>query len=247
MSSHHAKPDHGSPKSSIDVGEASNSSTDLQQETKAFLASPEREGRVLDQDEEAADSNRLSSIFRCVLQVVTLLLSISLLFAAYDLYRTAATPRELENDGPCGSDPLTARSRGCLFDPIATAWLPNQCHDFQLTKEFLEAEHWQYWTDSSGERAISLANVYQGLHSVLFVSESYLRHRCVFAWRKIHRAIVNATAVDGYVRDWDGILECEKLFEGNGGGSSGEMLYEVRVKYPTCTEQKPVDGIKDEA
>ncbi|RDA89730.1 hypothetical protein CP533_6853 [Ophiocordyceps camponoti-saundersi (nom. inval.)] len=243
MSSRHAQIDHGSPKSSIDVGEATNNSTDSQQETKAFLASPERGSQLLNQDEEAVDSGRSSNIFRCVLQVITLLLSLGLLFATYDLYRTVKTPPELEPARPCGVDPLTARSKGCLFDPIAMAWLPNQCHDFPLTKEFLEAEHWQYWTDSGGSRAISLANVYQGLHSVLFVNEVYLRHRCVFAWRKFHRAIINDSAVDGYVTDWDGMLECEKVFKGS-GESHGKILYEVKVNYPDCTDQRPVMGTK---
>ncbi|RCI09915.1 hypothetical protein L249_8393 [Ophiocordyceps polyrhachis-furcata BCC 54312] len=231
------KPDHESRKSSIDVGEVNNnnnnnSSTDSQQETKAFLTPPD--------DDDHHHPDRPSNIFRRLLQGVTLLLSLGLSLAAYDLYRTA-TASQLDDAGPCGADPLTARSKACLFDPIAMAWLPDRCHDFELTREFLEAEHWQYWTDSGGGRAISLANVYQGLHSALFVNEAYLRHRCVFAWRKIHRAIINDTAVDGYVTDWDGILECEKLFD-VGSGSHDEMLYEVKVKYPTCTDQKPVEG-----
>ncbi|PHH93027.1 hypothetical protein CDD83_2137 [Cordyceps sp. RAO-2017] len=245
MSFLYAKPkdasDHTSPRSSIDAGEANNSA-EFQQETKAFLAPPER-GEDVDQ-EEAIDPGHRSKIFRCVLQVIILLLSLGLLFAGYDLYRAITASRasaSLESSDqprPCGDDPLTARSKGCLFDPIAMAWLPNECHDFELTKEFLEMEHWQFWAQPVDGQAFSLANVYQGLHSALFVRESYLRHRCVFAWRKIHRAIINTTAIDGYATDWDGIRKCEELFKGSEGDD--KVLHKVNVGYPTCTAQRPV-------
>ena len=202
------------------------------EETKAFLATPCDSG-----GDDQSEHVKGPKSFRCLLQAVVSLLCLGVLFAGYDLYRASTapsvpSPEETLQLRPCGNDAITARSRGCMFDPISIAWLPESCHDFELTKEFLAVERWHFWTRPDTSDAMSLANVMQGQHSTLFVSETYLRHRCVFAWRKLHRAVLNSTAVDAYTTGWDGMMECEELFKV--GRSDGGARYEVTVGYPAC-------------
>ncbi|KAK2589588.1 hypothetical protein QQS21_012738, partial [Conoideocrella luteorostrata] len=177
-----------------------------------------------------------SGIFRRALQAVIVLLVIVALSAAYDLHRVSTgspSSNTASSSGVCGSDPVTARFRGCMFDPISVAWLPQECHDFDLTREFLELEKAQFWTKAeAGEQPISLANLMQGRHSSLFVRKSYLQYRCVFAWRKSHGAVKNETALDGYTTDINELMKCEKLFQDTEGDD--ERLHQVTVRYPTC-------------
>ncbi|KAJ6442619.1 CS-like domain-containingprotein [Purpureocillium lavendulum] len=229
---HKAPVEPSSLRSSLDVGDVH---VEEGEETKAFLGAAEGDGDGSDEDDTQV--HRRSKLFRCLLQAVTSLLCLGVLFASYDLYRAAgssAPVRDETHARPCGNDAITARNRGCMFDPISIAWLPDACHDFDLTKEFLAVERWHYWTRPGTADAMSLANVMQGQHSTLFVSETYLRHRCVFAWKKLHRAVMNATSVDGYTADWDGMMECEELFRD--GRADGGGLHEVTVGYPACRD-----------
>ncbi len=230
VANHKAPIEPSSPRSSLDVGDAT--VEEAMEETKAFLD-------TAGDNEEDGDSehDQGSKLFRCLLQVVASLLCLGVLFAGYDLYRAStapsiASPEQTPQLRHCGNDAITARNRGCMFDPISIAWLPESCHDFELTKEFLAVERWHFWTRPDTSDAMSLANVMQGQHSTLFVSETYLRHRCVFAWRKLHRAVLNSTAVDAYTTGWDGMMECEELFKD--GRTDGGARYEVTVGYPEC-------------
>ncbi|UNI23114.1 hypothetical protein JDV02_008952 [Purpureocillium takamizusanense] len=231
-----------SPRSSLDVGDAA--VEEAMEETVAFLAPPGDGKEGEDGYPKHLDGSKL---FRCLLQVVASLLCLGVLFAGYDLYRASVaasvwSPVENAQVRPCGDSPLTARNRGCMFDPIAMAWLPDACHDFELTKEFLSVQQWHYWKrPDPTSNSISLANVMQGQHSTLFVTERYLRHRCVFAWRKLHRAVLNSTSVDGYATDWDGMMECEGLFKDRRVDDGA--LHEVSVGYPACRVALGIDNV----
>lgn len=174
--------------------------------------------------------------FRRALLIISSVLCVVAALAAYDFYRTFEASQSLNDASflsPCGNDPNTARFKGCLFDPVSIAWLPHDCHDFDLTREFMALEKWQFWTQPSAGHSISLANVMQGRHSSLFVQKTFLQNSCNFAWRKSHRALMNRTAVDGYTVDWHGLLDCEELFKKSGGDE--DILHEVKVRYPSCT------------
>lgn len=219
----------GSSRSSVDVGNAGL----LAQEEKTFPLL-DKHGE-LDRQADAPDRRAPSGVSRKLLQVMTLLLFILALSAAYDLYRVSIgslSPNTASSSGACGSDSVTARFRGCMFDPVSIAWLPQECHDFDLTREFLELEKGQFWTEAGAVGPISLANVMQGRHSSLFVRKSYLRNRCIFAWRKLHRAVKSETALDGYTTERNGLMECETLFQDTEGDEEG--LHQVAVRFPTC-------------
>ncbi|PHH63513.1 hypothetical protein CDD81_5794 [Ophiocordyceps australis] len=219
-----------SPRSSLDVGEAGVSNgSDL--EARAFLQQPQRS----QSHQPPRKPSRASTIFLLLLQTTVSLLSLGVLFAGYDLFRAASTPTPKPATHPCGTEAKTARGLKCMFDPIAVAWLPAECHDFALTGEFMAVQKWHYWAEAEGGETLSLANVMQGQHGVLYVEEEYVRQRCVFAWRKLHGAVVNGTAVDGYTVDWEGLMECEEVFRGRRGDGGRR---EVKVRYPSCTKME---------
>ncbi|KAH8897124.1 hypothetical protein GQ53DRAFT_742973 [Thozetella sp. PMI_491] len=48
----------------------------------------------------------------------------------------AITQDYVDNECDCGTSVLEARSLGCLFNALASAWLPPECRDDKLTPEF---------------------------------------------------------------------------------------------------------------
>jgi len=61
----------------------------------------------------------------------------------------------------CGGTTVAeAISRGCVFTPLALAWLPPHCLDMELSNDFdklgpLPGGEWPYWADRNGTTRIS--------------------------------------------------------------------------------------------
>lgn len=133
---------------------------------------------------------------------------------------------------PCGGDPKSARDALCYFDPVTVAWLPSECHDYELTAEFWKEKERHFYARPGA--LLSLANVMQGQHTTVFVNGEYLRDRCLFAWRKAHRAVLAGTKIDGYSLDWGSLLQCEDyLLRRDESFVTG--LHAVNVSYPSCS------------
>lgn len=186
---------------------------------------------------------RNGRIWRLIIQMLAIILTFAAVFLTLQTIRTIqqrksdVDEKKLEeiDPKPCGTDPSTARFSGCYFDPISFAWLPPDCHDFSLTAEFLKTDHWRFWTDADpNTQSISFADVMQGRHSSLFVTEEYHRQRCVFAWRKLHRAIMNGTKVDSYVVSFDELIMCDDLLMERGKGE--EKRKEAVVGFYSCLD-----------
>ncbi|PHH78508.1 hypothetical protein CDD82_3017 [Ophiocordyceps australis] len=150
-----------SRRCSLDVGEAELSQVS-DPEARAFLHQP----HCSQAQHPPRKPSRSSTIFLLLLQTIVSLLSLGVLFAGYDVFRAASTPVHIAAPHACGTEAKTARDLNCMFDPIAVAWLPVECHDFNLTGEFMALQKWHYWAAAEGGETLSLANVMQGQHGV---------------------------------------------------------------------------------
>jgi hypothetical protein len=112
---------------------------------------------------------------------------------APDVYR----PNTLEpnlNLCDCGSTISEALSRGCIYDSLATAWLPPYCRDDELTAEFDRAGPnidgaWPYFADKNGQIPINKSQIAAlGPTEGLFWStrDWHVAH-CFFYWQKYIR------------------------------------------------------------
>ncbi|QDS71058.1 hypothetical protein FKW77_008669 [Venturia effusa] len=67
---------------------------------------------------------------------------ISAIFAIFALVLLSATTSLVPKSGQsaqsrqCGSTPSEAKAKGCIFDPITYAWLPERCYDHKLADEW---------------------------------------------------------------------------------------------------------------
>jgi hypothetical protein len=87
----------------------------------------------------------------------------------------------------CGGTTVAeAKARGCIFTPLAIAWLPPHCIDMELANEFDNAgpeEGWPYYADLNGtipmtrEEVSMLADVEGG---VFYTTQDWHVSHCVF-------------------------------------------------------------------
>ncbi|KAM4064469.1 hypothetical protein HRG_005162 [Hirsutella rhossiliensis] len=94
----------------------------------------------------------------------------------------------------CGTTIAEALSRDCIYDTMATAWLPPYCRDEELTAEFDRAGPgpegaWSYFADANG--TIPLNKTQMGelgeTGGTFWASRNWHIAHCVFYWQKYWR------------------------------------------------------------
>ena len=109
----------------------------------------------------------------------------------------------------CGNSSSEAISLGCSFDIVSFAWLPARCFDQELVDRFLALHNWTWYLDTEGQQTVDLASVAAGKYDRLYVSQEYHMYHCTYTWRKMHRAILAGSVVDGYISDTHHTAHCE--------------------------------------
>ena len=149
------------------------------------------------------------------------------------------------SEGHCGLSPADARSHGCLFDPTSFSWLAASCFDEDLTRQFLDAEDWNWYLDIELQHKANRTAVLAGEYELLFVDLAYHLQHCTYMWRKLHRAVLSGSVVDGYVGSYNHTMHCGALllgYETVKGPSSESTQVLITTKYPACSRKK--DGMK---
>lgn len=135
---------------------------------------------------------------------------------------------------PCGSDAISARHAGCLFDPLTFAWLPPACYDWNLTSEFLDLQDWEYYRQhpDGSRRQLSLINVMQSTDEVLYVSWEFHRQHCAYLGLKMHRAMLERRPIDGVSMMEATTGVCEDVLRSKREGNDTSVP--GYIKYPSC-------------
>ncbi|TQN67153.1 hypothetical protein CSHISOI_08293 [Colletotrichum shisoi] len=87
----------------------------------------------------------------------------------------------------CGKTAAEARARGCHFDPVSFAWLPEECLDRELADEF-RAVNWTLYADINATRAIS-EEEFSDDRTDTFLTNENRRLHCVYSWMRLHRSM----------------------------------------------------------
>ncbi|KAL4908814.1 hypothetical protein BDW74DRAFT_145369 [Aspergillus multicolor] len=110
-----------------------------------------------------------------------------------DVYRPQTLPTDL-NLCDCGSTIDEAMARKCVYDSLATAWLPPHCRDDALTAEFDRSGpepdgSWPYFADANGTIPIGKAQIAllgDGQRTFWSLRDWHIAH-CLFYWEKFIR------------------------------------------------------------
>ena len=126
----------------------------------------------------------------------------------------------------CGGTTVAdALARGCIFTPLAIAWLPPHCIDQALSDEFDVSGpgpggSWDYFADPQGTATLNrtevglLADRHDG---VFYASQNWHITHCTFTWRKHYRSKTTGVTIERRSNGLDHIGHCEKIFRIRGG------------------------------
>lgn len=137
------------------------------------------------------------------------LLGVAALAVASTLTVTQGLHRGPLSPETCGTSPEEALGRRCHFDVMSFSWLPSRCFDSELSDQFMGSRNWTWYADIDGTIIEPYDSVATGQHDCLFVTQEYHLFHCTYMWRKMHRAVLSATPLDGYIGDYHHTSHCE--------------------------------------
>lgn len=88
----------------------------------------------------------------------------------------------------CGSTAAEALAKGCHFDPVTFAWLPERCLDRELAAELLLNTTWTVHADLEGKVPKSTEQFSRDDAPTYITNGNHVLH-CVYSWRRLHRII----------------------------------------------------------
>ena len=137
---------------------------------------------------------------------------------------------------PCGSTPEEAMAKGCHFDLISFCWLSPRCYDAELSDEFERYQNWEWFEDKNKTKRLGKSDVLAGAYPSLFVSWEYHIVHCVYAWKKLHRAMLGSgnMAIDSYIGSFNHTKHCGSILLGSQNSGLDEVNSHILTKYPDC-------------
>lgn len=91
----------------------------------------------------------------------------------------------------CGNNPTEARESGCFFDPMMSAWIPDQCYFSDLAEEYGDIFlTWNWYWDRNHTMAITaadeLAQIRAGNYTKIWTDYHHAHDlHCIYTWRKM--------------------------------------------------------------
>lgn len=133
----------------------------------------------------------------------------------------------------CGASIQEAIVRGCKFDSLAMAWLPEHCRDDELTAEFNKMGNgpngtWVYYADTLHTVEID-PEVVAAMGDIpsarAHMNENWHTIHCIFYWRKQYRTKFNGKIVEPRSDSESHIKHCGMILQEPGYGTiSGVAL-----------------------
>ncbi|KAH9900071.1 hypothetical protein F4778DRAFT_154258 [Xylariomycetidae sp. FL2044] len=122
----------------------------------------------------------------------------------------------------CGGTTVAeARRRGCIFTPLAIAWLPPHCVDVDLAAEFDRQGPgpdgaWDYWSDVNQTRRLSREEV--GMLAdkdggVFYATQDWHVVHCVYTWMKHYRSRWTGVTIERRSNGLDHIGHCKEVLK----------------------------------
>ncbi|KAL1983821.1 hypothetical protein VTN96DRAFT_9907 [Rasamsonia emersonii] len=138
----------------------------------------------------------------------------------------------------CGDSVAEAISRGCKFDSLAMAWLPEHCRDDELTAEFNTAGNgpngsWVYYADSLRTIEVdsnTVAAMGDDPDARVHMNEQWHKIHCIFYWRKQFRTRFNGKIVEPRSDTENHIKHCGEIFLQPGSGTVSGISLNTNVE-----------------
>lgn len=112
-----------------------------------------------------------------------------------------------------------ARQRGCKYDSLCAAWLPDHCRDDELTAEFERLGDgpngtWLYWADAKHTIPLTVEEVAElgdDPGATFHMSGQWHVNHCFMFWRLEHRSRFNGKTIEGRSDTEKHIFHCQEV------------------------------------
>ncbi|KAI1322456.1 hypothetical protein F5Y16DRAFT_386597 [Xylariaceae sp. FL0255] len=177
-------------------------------------------------------------------------LAVLVLMSFVFLKNTVPSKPEMPTWTACGHTPEEAKSQGCLFEPLMSAWVPKECSSQEVIDEFSEVMTTFRWfrDDQLAEQItdpFEIQQIRSGNYSKLYTNGVGHHIHCLYTWRKLRFALeANWTLIDARTYQLTHSKHCAlgittSLQKLAGLLPEEPILLKGRVKYPmifhTCT------------
>jgi hypothetical protein len=121
----------------------------------------------------------------------------------------------------CGNSVAEAIARGCTYDELAVAWLPDHCRDVPLLSQFLVAGdgpagqwlHWRYPNRTgllTDKEVATMAD--DPSHPKFYSSGTWHLIHCIYYWRKQIRQRNSGVVIEPRYNNINYIMACAETF-----------------------------------
>lgn len=166
-------------------------------------------------------------------------------FRQSDVYRPETLKPGL-NACLCGNTAEEALSLGCIYDSLATTWLPKECRDDELTDRFDRAGpggHWDYYLDENGTIPIASKSEIAALGpkgGSFWASRDWHIAHCAYYWQKYKRMGQTGTIMEERFDSLHHVEHCGTLILKEKPGYF--FLIEVPVRMNGSFDEHPRDS-----
>jgi hypothetical protein len=156
----------------------------------------------------------------------------------------APAPPAVENQMPCGNSSEEARAKDCIFDLTVAAWLPYDCYDEEISKEFMALGPWDFYESNSTEWDLRDAPASQrfllpdvdaisdSLES-MWTSRRYHIIHCLYAWKIKDRAVLKGKRTEGTLMSYHHTEHCAIALS-NTSIPVDAIMTRVEISFPAC-------------
>lgn len=108
----------------------------------------------------------------------------------------------------CGHTAEEATARGCIYDEVLLHWMPQECSSSELIDEFLHVWPWEFWTDKTATKQITLDQVRQGTQLEKWVTFGLHKWHCAATWKILSSAAALGKTVPAFAMNWNHTIHC---------------------------------------
>jgi hypothetical protein len=135
----------------------------------------------------------------------------------------------------CGNSTEQALELGCHFDLLSVSFVPWQCVDWELEKEFLAEGPWRYWADRHKKVELAQDELWSRPampNDSFHVTMHWHRMHCLYQWRKMHRAFESGRRMDSSYSAYGHTVHCGEVFADTRPGDA--IGGTVSIHFDTC-------------
>lgn len=133
----------------------------------------------------------------------------------------------------CGSSREEAITNGCKFDVMSFGWMPPMCFDEALCKEFCDARKWDWYLDENQTQSVPTNDIEEGKFAALYISREYQVFQCMYMWKKLHRAVLSKSPLDGLSGKYNNTVHCGQVLSQESDHGSKRAILMI-TQYPSC-------------